>query len=217
MERFLNLPIIARIVSLVFLLIMTGLCLGPYLFAQPTPEVRDFSTLELLLTTEELPPGWDPIVETEYVYVPNEGQLDNEQSVWRLVGEPDYVRMVEKIYRYPSDQKTIAKYKQWTGMNIPSNKDEEINFLEGYDLSRIHATKWDLGCENISPNEVWVYCGYVAQYEEFVVSFGVFVEVNGQKYMSSDDLYAVVMKIDKKISSYLGHVVFGVLVPLGEK
>ena len=174
-------------------------CIGAFAVEQ------NFQDWELMITENDLPAGW----KTSEIYKSmneSEGQESGATFTWGLELENKNPRMMEKVYRYSSEYQAYRKFYQFSETYLGSSKDEDLNYLKGYDLSQLRATVWDFGCLNLFPSsdsELLIDCSFLAQYDEFVINFSVHVKKNDYIYISSDDLYAVIIRIDEKISSYL--------------
>ena len=182
-----------------FFLIAIGIF---YFYISSGTVKRDFQDWELLISENDLPAGWKLIEEYKSIN-DNEGQKSGAQYIWGLEAGNEYSRTSERIYHFSNEYWSYRKFLQWVETYIPSNKDEEVFILTGYDFSQLHANTWDFGCEDVSPSEFWINCVYVAQYDEFMLDFSVFGQINDQLFISSDQLFAIIIRIDDKISSYL--------------
>lgn len=171
---------------------------------------RNFADVDLLFDGSVMPENWELLGVSEEANG-NEGQVSGAISVFSAQDTPLIVRCGEDIFRYKSTSKAAWHYERFeeyefsntrctTPWHVPANSP----FVDA-----LSADKWRFGCaggfSSSIPNTGGerTICKYLAQYEEFLVSFIITTKVDGVVYIAIEDVYPIIEAIDRKMMQYL--------------
>ncbi len=171
--------------------------------------VRPFATQELLFDPTVMPENWK-LIELENNPV-NEGQEDGSYITFQKSDTEFFARAGEVIYRYYNREKAKQQYERFIGLYLEkkardlSDWKAPNNFLFNSALTK----NWKFGCANheeilnLDKSETSVICKYIAQYEEFLVSFTIKKEADGQELIKMDNIEKIIEAIDQQMINHL--------------
>ncbi len=183
---------IKRILMIVIIGAGTLLCASYFLWAEATP-ARSFTTKDLLITLEDMPPDW--IVS----YGPGRAEdyiSGNDASTIRFTADPNF-RLggaAHSVYRYGSRDKARGVYEE---LVLPGEVGEKP--VAWTYTSRI-ADQFHFACYDYEGRQTPI-CSWSGRYEEYIVLFHAWL-VPGR--MSLSDIERIVNVIDQKMTKYLG-------------
>ena len=167
-------------------------------FWEPLAPQRSFAPEDLLIDQDIAPPGWeltDPTFPAGDTLCTTECATrgftvsDNENPV-RYGGHD--------VYRYRSTgiaQRTFEKvYLSATRLQTS---------LNGWTYQSQIAERSHFGCHNMAGN-VGLYCEWGAQYEEYIVVFGVALPPGEVSLANIEQIEEIVRAIDARMAEYLG-------------
>jgi len=188
------------------LLFLLGIVIG---CTQSTPK-RNFQDNELLLQLSDLPKGWVPAESTDNG-IENEGAEQYSIRYFQYQLTSYIVKSGEDLYRYRDIGIAYRNYK-WFEKYYFSQSARDVTPWETpleFTFTSSSANRWHFACalSSFSPTPEFgkesKICTYLAQYEEYVVNFGVTIEVNNQVFMSIEDVTKVIEIIDQRMRKYL--------------
>jgi len=157
----------------------------------PTPMVRDFPIIDLLIGLSDMPKGWSVKIQPEQFR--EVGALDAAQIAFVSSSEEPRNGASIGIYNYATTEEAIRvfdrHYKTRVYGDIPATWNNPL----------VSANQYKVGCYNREGQEPYV-CTWAAQYQEFVVLFDTWII---PEYMSFEDFEKVVIAIDNRMTLYL--------------
>ena len=196
-----------------YILFLTILSIVSTLFlsgcGKPAPK-RDFPDSELLLKLSDLPEGWVAAESTDN-YIEKDYAEQYSLRYYQYSLTKYLVKSGEDLYRYKNlgiaynNYKRLKKYyfSQSARDLTPWETPPEFRFTSS------STERWHFACgvSTFSPAPEFgkkrKICMYIAQYDEFVVKFGVTIEVDDQVFMNIQDVTKIIETIDQRMSEYL--------------
>jgi hypothetical protein len=178
-----------------------------------TSPKRTFSDYDLLIDQNVMPNNWS-LAESSDSASSNEGQVSGAYINFSAVGTPYLVRGGEQVFRYSTKQRAAWQFSRFVHTFFNDNSPYRITPWElpdGFDFSSSFADKWKFACAGSgftigsSTGETSTLCLYMAQYEEFVISFEITTAINNEGLITLDQITPIIETIDAKIKSYLSH------------
>jgi len=155
---------------------------------------RSFTTLELLVSVDDLPPGW--VVKDLRMLDKHQSDENTDDSaivafvlaVKPIPGRPTQ----QRVYRYKNSTIAQAWYKDLF-LTKPGQKPEEWSFQSST------ADEADIQCYDYEGRD-YTFCEWTARYQEYVVDVMAFLIPDK---MSLQDFEKIVIKADSIISQHL--------------
>lgn len=168
----------------------------------PQPQ-RDFTTLDLLLPVEKMPPGWEEVGSGPGPMSPDEGELGDSEVIFKPSSE-QYNMADHFVWRFDTIEKAAKWYDRRFLSEFNSNSigvDEPWRVPEGWTFTSPHADKFYAACtinNIIRPKQV---CTAMWQYEEFVVVFAS--SIHPEYSMTVKRFEQIVGEIDRTMVEHL--------------
>lgn len=154
---------------------------------------RDFSTMDLLISTTDMPDGWE--LRKEPGDITERNMLEASGATF-IVPDGEFGDIASiSIARYQNPKEAEQLFKSYF---FPSTSDP---LPSQWQSSTIKASQFNLSCSN-RPEPFPPTCWWAARYEEYIVEF---MTVMLPSYMTIDDLGEVIHAIDSKMMKYLGN------------
>jgi len=109
----------------------------------------------------------------------------------------ELVQTEERIYRYCNAGRAAQEYEHLVTFPNPPFPQEYVP--EALQRLKVTATRWQARCTDRFFLGI-VYCGFTAQYDEYVVLFTAPITVDGQVRMTVPQFASIVEKIDRKMA-----------------
>jgi len=157
----------------------------------PTPIIRNFDIVDLLINARDLPNGWQQKGEPERFQ--EVGAIDAAEV--SFFADIDKVRNGSSlgIYNYGTSEEAERVYKRMYELGVYGD------LPPGWDNPQFFASQYKVGCYNWEGREPYA-CTWVARYQEFIMQFNTWI-IPG--FMSFDDVESVVIAIDLRMKIYL--------------
>jgi hypothetical protein len=194
------------------LIVFVALVFGTFLEGCYTgPPERNFSDTDLLIEVSDMPDGWE---EAEFIAsekYSKEGADNRALRYFSFTLSPYFVKAGEDVYHYRSQSSAERGYKvlEQLYMEQNSRKITPWETPQGFDFTSSIASQWRFACvySTFAPAESFgnnrQICKFLAQYEEFVIKFGVTIEVEGENIISIEDVTKIIITIDQKMMEAL--------------
>jgi hypothetical protein len=175
-----------------------------------TPK-RTFFDYDLLIDQNVMPNNW-LMAESSDIASSNEGQVSGAYINFYAVGTPYLARGGEEVFRYSTKQRAAWQYSRFVETFFNNNSPYRTTPWElpdVFDFSSSFADKWKFACAGSdftigsSTGETSTLCLYLAQYEEFIISFEITTAINNKALITLDQITPIIETIDGKIKSYL--------------
>jgi hypothetical protein len=172
---------------------------------------RDFSDRDLLIDEQAMPENWEFLESAASKELFRVGELSGARISFQAKNSPYYiVRGGEDIYRYSSSFRAAWRYKAISKSHLTPNiagevwsKPDEIEFVSPW------ADRQVIVCQE-RESKLWGefsgyrnVCEYLAQYDEFLISFIITTSVEGQQYITMDEVEKIIEEVDQKVGAYL--------------
>lgn len=176
----------------------------------PAPK-RDFVEVDLLIDVADMPNKWQEAEYSANDPYDKEAAENNAFRYFRYTDTPYLAKAGEDIYRY-KNQSLAARNYQWFEREYlePSNYDiTSWQTPEGFEFHSAFANRWSFVCayNTFSPAPEFGHkariCQYLAQYQEFIVLFGITIERDDKIFITVNDVRTILVKLDEKIGKYL--------------
>jgi len=173
------------------MLMVGGLLLSACTYLETAPK-RPFTTMELLISLSEMPPGWtvsDP---------PKELRDDistEDASITIFQADTDFPRRgaTHRVYQYRNRSSAKAVYEEFVLPTQLGNTPAEWAYQSTVSDQSYFA------CYDYEGREP-LHCQWSARYEEYIVAFSSWL-IPGR--MSLQDMERVVRAIDARMAQYL--------------
>jgi len=198
-ERF----ILILIKLLLFGLLLTGCAYSP-------PE-RDFADVDLLINVNDMPEGWAEAEFTENYPYSKEGAENLALRYFYFTSTTYLVKAGEDVYHYRNARAAYLGYKSIEDLYMTQRASDLTPWETPpeFVFSTALADRWRFACayNSFAPSAEFGsrsrICRYLAQYEEFVVDFGVTMEVDGIIFITLEEITDVIETIDQTMGEYL--------------
>lgn len=176
---------------------------------KPAPN-RNFLDSELLLRLSDLPEGWVAAKSTDNG-IEKEGAEQYSLRYYQYSLTSYLVKSGEDLYRYKDLGIAYNNYK-WFKKYYFSQSSRDVTPWEtpsDFQFTSMATERWHFACgiSIFSPAPEFgkkrKICTYLAQYDEFVVNFGITIEVDDQVFMTIQDVTKIIETIDQRMSKYL--------------
>jgi hypothetical protein len=164
---------------------------------------RDFTTTDLLLPVEKMPPGWEVVGDGPGPMLANEGGPDDSSVIFKPITE-QYNTTRHFVWHYGS----LAGAEKWHDHRFRSEfnsnsiaVDEPWLVPGGWTFSSLNADKFHAACtiNNIAgPKRV---CTAMWQYDEFVAVFAS--SIRPEYGMTVEQFEVLVKEIDQIMAAHL--------------
>ena len=176
-----------------------------------TTKQRDFSDTDLLIDEQVMPENWGFLESAASKELFREGEVSGARIIFQAENSPYYiVRGGEEVYRYSSNSRASWHYKRLSKAFLTPNiageawsKTDEIEFVSSWADQQVIACQEK---ESIFWAELGGYrkmCKYFAQYDEYIISFGITTSVEGQEYITMEEVERIIEAIDQKVGAHL--------------
>lgn len=188
-----------------YFFLLAGLALLSSCQLAPT---RSFNVRDLLIGEGDLPQGW-ALLSVDDDPIAHFGESEAAEMIFYYGGNADRTtRGGVTIYQYGSERKAIRSYdRQEQGdFNEDSRWFGSTFMLEDFSFNSTTADEQRFGCHVLSQDAFFAedtICIYLARYEEFVVSFSINVEYQGESTVTTRELKALVDAVDQRVSTLL--------------
>lgn len=171
---------------------------------------RNFTDSNLLIDQTVMPPNW-PVVE-QSDSEENEGQVSGAYIIFANTETPYLDRAEEDVFHYSSASRAEWQYNRLKGYYFydgGSYQTTPYHTPSGFIFSSSSAQRWKFACSDsnftlgTSARKTSTDCEYLAQYQEFVIRFGITTEVDNTQFITIAQTVPIIKAIDFKISSYL--------------
>jgi hypothetical protein len=171
---------------------------------------RSFATQELLFDPKVMPETWK-LIELENKNPINEGQEDGSYITFQKSDTVFFARAGEDIYRYYNNEKAKQQYKRFIGLYLEKQARDLSDWQAPNNFHFISALtdNWKFACANheeilnLDKSGTSVICRYIAQYEEFLVSFTIRKDADGQELIEMDNIERIIEAIDQQMINHL--------------
>lgn len=186
--------------------------LASMLFGCGSAPQRAFSDSDLLIDSSVMPDGWSFGEVLANVH-DSEGQESGASVGFFAESPPLVARALEHVYCYSSSRTASRHYNRFEATYFNDDsiyRTSPWQVPPGFTFSSASADQWRFGCAgsnfSIGPQSGTssVICDYLAQHDEFLVFFGVTIEIDDQSFMTLAELATVIEAIDQKMSEHLG-------------
>jgi hypothetical protein len=190
-------------------LMVLYLCLWGLVACSSVPN-RQFATYELLIGQEIIPENWR-MVEYAQKTLDNEGQEDGSYIIFQKSDAKFFARGGEDIYRYDSRNTAQWHYERFRKLYLEKGAYDLSNWETPGDFhfKSTLAENWRFACVQhqeilrLDNSSTSVLCQYLAQYDEFLVSFSIKQQADGQQLISLQDIEKIIKAIDQQMVKYL--------------
>lgn len=193
----------------VFVFIASSLWLAGCLSA-PT---RNFEDADLLIDETAMPINWLKAESAKKAPDPGEeGEESGAFISFYFTNTTYFARGGETIYHYNSKWRAGQNYDRFelTYFNDASvYQTTPWQMPEGFDFASTTADKWRFACEGSNftfgpeAGSSSTHCIYLARYSEFLVFFSITTEIDGQTFITPDEIKPILEALDQKMSDYL--------------
>jgi hypothetical protein len=172
---------------------------------------RDFSDKDLLIDEQAMPETWKLSDSAAAKELFREGEVSGAYINFQFKNSPYYiVRGGEDVYRYSSSFRAAWRYKAISDSHLTPNiagevwsKPDEIDFVSPW------ADRQLIVCQE-RESKLWGefggfrnICEYLAQYDDFLISFMITTSVEGQEYITMEEVESIIEEVDHKVGAYL--------------
>lgn len=175
---------------------------------------RSFADADLLIDESDLPDGWaltqSGVIKAIYT---DEGEKSGAAVSFYATHTTYFTRMTEYVHRYSS-----ARDAAWHYNRREQERFNDKSFYRttpwqtppGFTFTSALANQWRFACAGSSFNLQLdsrthsTICRFQARYEEFLVTFSVDMEIDGQTLITVSELEQVIEAIDRKMVEHLG-------------
>jgi hypothetical protein len=157
-----------------------------------------------------MPPAW-PVVE-QSDSEENEGQVSGAYIIVANTETHYLDRAEENIFRYSRASRAEWQYnrlKEYYFYDGGSNQTTPYQTPSGFIFSSLSAQHWKFACSESNfafgstAGKTSTDCEFLAQYQEFVIRFGITTEVENTQFISIAQIVPIIKAIDSKMSSNL--------------
>lgn len=193
----------------VFMRKLVVLCLWTLAACNSSPK-RQFATYELLIGQKVMPENWR-LIDYEKNTFEHEGQEDGSYITFQKSDVEFFARGGEHIYRYDSKDTAQWHYERFRKLYLEKSYYDLSNWETPGDFhfKSTFAGNWRFACAQhheilqLDKSSTSVYCRYLAQYDEFLVSFSIKREADGQQLIGLQDIEKIVEAMDRQMVKYL--------------
>lgn len=168
---------------------------------QTSAPERGFAAQDLLIDEGVVPPGWS-LYKGPTDILANEGQAAGAFITFHT-DAPVIVRAGENVYQYASRRKAARHYARFERDYF---NDDSVYNLTPWELpaelpyGSSVANQSRFGCAEKSFGYRSTICGFLGQYEEFLVFSTATVAAEGEQYMTMAELEPILRAIDQKMA-----------------
>lgn len=178
-------------------------------FEKPAP-TRTFSEVNLLIELSDMPERWAPS-DSAPKHDADEGEVNSAYRNFYIPDAPYLIKAGEDVNRYEKigladwNYKLLQK-KYFTPTYYTTSSWETPDDLH---FTSSSAKQWRFACAYsiFSPapemGKQRKNCLYLAQYEEFIVNFGITTEVDQITFVSTEEIVSILEKVDARMTFYL--------------
>lgn len=162
---------------------------------------RDFTTLDLLIPIERMPPGWEISGEPRPMSS-GEGGPDDSQVQFKPLTEK-YNLARHWVWQYNDTEEASKGFERQFLRWFNSNSiaiDRPWREPDGWSYSSPDANEFHVACTINNVVTTKEVCQAIWQYDEFVIVFGSVIR---QELMTMEQFESVVREIDRIMASYL--------------
>jgi hypothetical protein len=172
---------------------------------------RSFSEADLLIDITSMPNGWK-IAERIVSYPYDKEGAENLAIQNFNYSDTFYsVKAGEDVFRYRNQFAASLHYWRLEKYYLEQSARDVTPWVtpEGFSFNSNHANQWRYACayNTFSPSPEFgdkaKICQYLAQYDEFVIKFGITMEIDESTFITQDKVQQIIQDVDERMMQYL--------------